>query len=373
MMERVYNFAAGPAVLPLEVLERIQKDFPVYRDSRSGLPAGMSVMEMSHRSREFEEIIGEAERLFRELLGIPDGYHVLFMQGGATMQFSMVPLNLMRRSKKADYVVTGFFAKKAAEEAEKFGSVNIAASSEAQSFTRIPDMNAAAFSQDADYVHITLNNTIYGTRFTVPPETAANVPLAADMSSIILSERADVSRFALIYAGAQKNIGPAGLCLAVVRKDLLAGSAPPNVPIMLDYRTYADNASLYNTPPVFSIYAAKLVFEWLKSRGGVAAMEKLNREKAAILYGVLDDSSLFKGVADREFRSFTNVTFTLPGEDLTAEFLSGAAAAGLVNLKGHRAVGGVRASLYNAMPVEGAAALADFMKRFEAAHSRKCR
>ncbi|MDR1649406.1 MAG: 3-phosphoserine/phosphohydroxythreonine transaminase [Synergistaceae bacterium] len=372
-MERVYNFAAGPAVLPLEVLNRIQKDLPVYRDARTGVSAGMSVLEMSHRSREFEEILGGAERLFRELLGISDDYHVLFMQGGATLQFSMVPLNLMRRSKKADYVVTGVFAKKAAGEAEKFGSVNIAASSEDRGFTRIPDLDAASFSPDADYVHITLNNTIYGTRFTVLPKTAASVPLAADMSSIILSEPVDVSRFGLIYAGAQKNIGPAGLCLAVVRKDLLSGFAPANVPVMLDYRTYADNASLYNTPPTFSIYVAKLMFEWLKSQGGVAAIEKLNREKAAILYGFLDDSSLFKSVADREFRSFTNVTFTLPGEDLTAEFLSGAAAAGLVNLKGHRAVGGIRANLYNAMPVEGAAALADFMKRFEAAHSRKCR
>jgi phosphoserine aminotransferase len=357
----VYNFAAGPAALPLEVLNRIQKDIPVYRDT------GMSVMEMSHRSRAFEEILGEAERLFRELLGISDDSYVLFMQGGATMQFSMVPLNLMRRSKKADYVVTGFFARKAAQEAEKFGSVNVAASSEEQGFTRIPDLGAAAFSPDADYVHITLNNTIYGTRFTSLPETGA--PLAADMSSIILSESADISRFGLIYAGAQKNVGPSGLCLAAVRKDLV-GFAPANTPVMLDYRTYADNGSLYNTPPTFSIYAAKLMFEWLKSKGGVAAMEKLNREKAAILYGLLDDSSLFKGVADREYRSLMNVTFTLPGEDLTAEFLSDAAAAGLVNLKGHRAVGGVRANLYNAMPVEGAAALADFMKRFEAAHAK---
>jgi phosphoserine aminotransferase len=328
----------------------------------------MSVMETSHRSKAFEEILGEAERLFRELLGISDDYHVLFMQGGATLQFSMVPLNLMRRSKKADYVVTGVFAKKAAQEAEKFGSVTVAASSEDRGFVCVPDLGAAAFSPDADYVHITANNTIYGTRFTSLPETEA--PLVADMSSIILSEPLDVSRFGLIYAGAQKNIGPAGLCVGIVRKDLV-GFAPANVPVMLDYRTYADNASLYNTPPTFSIYVAKLVFEWLKSKGGVAAMEKLNREKAEILYGVLDDSSLFEGVVDREFRSLTNVTFTLPSEELTAEFLSEAAAAGLVNLKGHRAVGGVRANLYNAMPVEGAAALADFMKRFEAARGQR--
>ena len=292
------------------------------------------------------------------------------MQGGATLQFSMVPLNLMRRSKRADYVVTGVFAKKAAQEAEKFGSVNIAASSEGQGFTRVPNLSAAAFSQDADYVHITTNNTIYGTRFTSFPETDA--PLAADMSSNILSEPVDVSRFCLIYAGAQKNIGPSGLCVAAVRKDLV-GFAPANTPIMLDYRTYADNASLYNTPPTFAIYVAKLVFEWLKSKGGVAAMEKLNREKAALLYDLLDESSLFKGVADREFRSLMNVTFTLPSGELTAEFLSEASAAGFVSLKGHRAVGGVRASLYNAMPVEGAAALADFMIRFEAARAKKYR
>ncbi|MDR2175914.1 MAG: 3-phosphoserine/phosphohydroxythreonine transaminase [Synergistaceae bacterium] len=361
-MERVYNFAAGPAVLPLEVLNRIRKDIPVFQDT------GMSVMEMSHRSKAFEEIIGEAERLFRRLLGVPDDYHVLFMQGGATLQFSMVPLNLMRRSKKADYVVTGLFARKAAQEAGKFGSVNVAASSEDRGFARIPDLSAAAFSSDADYVHITTNNTVYGTRFTSFPETGA--PLAADMSSNILSEPVDVSRFGLIYAGAQKNIGPSGLCMAAVRKDLV-GFAPADAPVMLDYRTYADHASLYNTPPTFAVYAAKLVFEWIEGKGGVAGMEKLNREKAAILYDLLDDSSLFKGVADREFRSLMNVTFTLPNEELTAEFLSEASAAGFVNLKGHRAVGGVRASLYNAMPVEGAAALADFMKRFEAARRRR--
>jgi phosphoserine aminotransferase len=276
----------------------------------------------------------------------------------------------MRRSKKADYVVTGLFAKKAAQEAEKFGSVNVAASSEDRGFTRIPDLSAAAFSPDADYVHITSNNTIYGTRFTSFPETGA--PLAADMSSNILSEPVDVSRFGLIYAGAQKNIGPSGLCVAVIRKDLV-GFAPEDAPVMLDYRTYADNASLYNTPPAFAIYVAKLVFEWLEEKGGVAAMEKLNCEKAAALYTFLDESSLFRGVAEREFRSMMNVTFTLPSEELTAEFLSEASAAGFVNLKGHRAVGGVRASLYNAMPVEGATALADFMKRFEAARAKKYR
>ena len=360
-MSRVYNFAAGPAALPLEVLNRVREDLPVCRDT------GMSVMEMSHRSKAFEEILGEAQRLFSELLNVPDDYHVLFVQGGATLQFSMIPLNLMRRSGKADYVVTGLSAQKAAEEAQKFGSVSVAASSEDRRFAYIPELNSEAFDLDADYVHITANNTVYGTRFTSLPRTGA--PLAADMSSNILSEVVDVSRFGLIYAGAQKNIGPSGLCVVVVRKDLV-GFAPNRTPAMLDYRTYADSGSLYNTPPTFSIYVAKLVFEWLKSKGGVAAMEKINREKAAILYEFLDGSSLFKGVADREFRSFMNVTFTLPNEELTAAFLSEASAAGLVNLKGHRAVGGVRASIYNAMPAEGVAALTNFMKRFENAHAK---
>jgi phosphoserine aminotransferase len=361
-MDRVYNFAAGPAVLPLEVLDRVRKDLPVYQDT------GMSIMEMSHRSKVFEEIIGEAEALFRELLGIPGNYCVFFIQGGATMQFSMVPLNLMRRSRQANYVITGFFAAKAAREAQKFGSVTVTASSEDENFVRIPSLRDSSFSQDADYVHITANNTIYGTRFTSFPETAA--PLAADMSSSILSEVLDVSRFGLIYAGAQKNIGPSGISLVVVRKDLV-GFAPPNTPVMLDYRTYADNASLYNTPPTFPIYVVKLVFEWLKNKGGVGAIEKINREKAAVLYNAIDGSSLFKGVADREFRSFMNVTFTLPTEELTDAFLSEASAAGLVNLKGHRAVGGVRASIYNAMPFEGVLVLADFMKRFETAYSHR--
>jgi phosphoserine aminotransferase len=359
-MDRVYNFAAGPAALPLEVLLQVQKDLPDCRNT------GMSILEMSHRSKTFEEIIGRAEALFRELLGIPDNYHVLFVHGGATMQFSMVPLNLMRRSKKADYVVTGEFADKAAKEAKKFGAVSVAASSVDRQYAYIPTLSASSLDPDADYVHITHNNTIYGTRFPSTPDTGS-VPLAADMSSSILSEVVDVSRFGLIYAGAQKNIGPSGLCLVVVRKDLV-GFASASVPVMLDYRTYADHGSLYNTPSTFAVYVAKLVFEWLKKQGGVKAIEKVNREKAALLYDCLDSSSLFKGTADREFRSFMNVTFTLPNENLTAAFLSEAAAAKLTNLKGHRAVGGIRASIYNAVPVEGVAALVSFMKRFEAAH-----
>ncbi|MDR2529079.1 MAG: 3-phosphoserine/phosphohydroxythreonine transaminase [Synergistaceae bacterium] len=358
-MERVYNFAAGPAVLPLEVLTRIQRELLDCGGT------GMSVMEMSHRSRKFEEIAAEAEKLLRELLGVPGNYRILFVHGGATMQFSMAPLNLMRRSRKADYVVTGEFAKKAAQEARKFGTVRIAASSEGRNFACIPPL--PAFSRDADYVHITANNTIYGTRYASYPTTDA--PLAADMSSCILSEVVDVSRFGLIYAGAQKNIGPSGLCLTIIREDLL-GFAPASTPVLLDYRTYADNASLYNTPATFAIYAAKLVFEWLKAKGGVAVIERINQEKAKILYDFLDDSSLFKGTADREFRSLMNVTFVLPTEELTARFLSEAEAVGLVNLKGHRAVGGVRASIYNAMPAEGVAALVDFMKHFEIKNDR---
>jgi phosphoserine aminotransferase len=363
-MERVYSFAAGPAALPLEVLLQAQKDLPAYSD------AGMSVLEMSHRSEAFENIIGEAEKLFRELMGVPENYHVLFVHGGATMQFSMVPLNLLRRSKKADYVISGYFAAKAAQEAKKFGAVSVAASSEGQNFSRTPDLAAASFDPNADYVHITANNTIYGTRFPSYPSTKA--PLVADMSSCILSETADVSKFGLIYAGAQKNIGPSGLCVVVVRKDLV-GFAPAAAPVMLDYKTYADNGSMYNTPATFAIYIAKLVFEWLKKRGGVPAVEKINHEKAEMLYDCIDGSSLYRGTAEREFRSFMNVTFTLPTEELTAAFLSEAAAAGLTNLKGHRAVGGIRASIYNAMPPEGVAALTDFMKRFELARSSETR
>jgi phosphoserine aminotransferase len=364
-MKRPFNFGSGPAMLPLEVLERAREEMLDWRG------CGMSVMEMSHRGDEFMSIHAEAQALLRELLEIPSNYKVLFMQGGATSQFAMVPMNLLRDKTSADYLDSGVWSEKAIAEARKYGKVNVVASSKDEGYARAPARESWKTNLNAAYFHYTPNETIGGVEIFPIPETGG-VPLVADMSSNILSRPLDVSRFGLIYAGAQKNIGPAGLCLAVVRKDLV-GFAPANVPIMLDYRTYADNASLYNTPPVFSIYVAKLTFEWLKSRGGVSAMEKLNREKAALLYGFLDDSALFKGVADREFRSFTNVTFTLPDEDLTAEFLAGAAAAGLVNLKGHRAVGGVRANLYNAMPVEGAAALTDFMKRFEAAHSRKRR
>jgi len=329
----------------------------------------MSVMEMSHRSKVYESIITAAEAKLRSLFPIPDNYRVLFLQGGATTQFAMVPMNLLSQKSAADYVLTGSFSTKAYKEALLFGKeIRVAASTKDENFCRIPKQGELNLTPDAGYVHICENNTIFGTKWKYVPDTG-KVPLVADMSSCILSEPLDVSRFGLIYAGAQKNIGPSGLCVAVLRKDL-AGFAPAATPVMLDYRTYADNGSLYNTPATFSIYVAKLVFEWLRDRGGVAAVEKINREKAAILYDCIDGSSLFRGAADREFRSFMNVTFVLPSEELTAEFLSGASAAGLVNLKGHRAVGGVRASIYNAMPVEGVVALTDFMRRFEAARGK---
>jgi len=354
-MNRVYNFAAGPACLPLPVLEQARDEFISYQNS------GMSVMEMTHRGKHFEAIIHEAEELLRELLDIPANYKVLFLQGGAVMQFSMLPLNLMRASRKADYFITGEFAEKAAKEAAKFGTVNIAASSEDRKFAYIP--KTWTLDPDADYAHINLNNTIFGTRFTQIPDTGA-VPLAADASSCILSEPLDVKRFGLIYAGAQKNIGPAGLTVVIMREDLI-GFAGPKTPVMLDYKTFAENESMYNTPPTFAIYMAMLVFRWLKSLGGLTVMQKMNQEKAKLLYDCLDASSLFKPTADKEDRSLMNVTFTLPTEDLTAAFLKAAEAQQLANLKGHRKVGGFRASLYNAMPIEGVRKLVAAMQQFE--------
>jgi phosphoserine aminotransferase len=300
-------------------------------------------------------------------MGIPENYHVLFLQGGASTQFAMVPLNLLSGSKKADYVETGSWAKKAIEEARKYGKVNVAASSKDRNFSYIPRVAKSALSADADYVHITTNNTIYGTRFSELPDTG-DVPLVADMSSNILSETYDVSRFGLIYAGAQKNLGPAGLTVVILRKDLV-GKAMSATPTMLDYKIHADNNSLYNTPPCWCVYIAGLVFEWVKRQGGVPAMERLNREKASLLYGFIDGSKLFKGTAERKDRSLMNLTFVLPTEDLNGKFVKEAAERGLVQLKGHRSVGGMRASLYNAMPVEGVKRLVEFMKKFEAENS----
>lgn len=356
-MKRVYNFSAGPAVMPLPVLERVQKELLNCNES------GMSVMEMSHRSKDFLDIIQEATELITELMEIPPNYKVLFLQGGASTQFAMVPLNLFTKNRKADYVNTGAWSKKAIAEAKRYGTVNVVASSEDANFNYIPQLDKTKFSGDADYFHITTNNTIYGTRYLELPDTGS-VPLVADMSSNILSQVYDISKFGLIYAGAQKNIGPAGLTLVIIREDLI-GEAMEATPTMLKYKTHAGNDSLYNTPPTFAIYVAKLVFEWLKEQGGVLAMEKINIEKAGILYDFLDNSKLFKGTTVPEYRSLMNVTFTLPTQELNAHFIKEATAQGFVNLKGHRSVGGMRASIYNPMPIEGIKALVDFMKKFE--------
>lgn len=355
-MNRVYNFSAGPSMLPLSVLEQAQKELVCYGDT------GMSVMEMSHRSKAFDDIIKQAEADIRDLMNIPDNYKVLFLQGGGNTQFAMVPLNLYKNG-KADYVVTGQWAKKAAEEAAKWGEVNVVASSKDKTFSYIPKLDKASFTPDADYFYITHNNTIYGTRYTKLPDTG-NVPLVADISSNIMSEVMDVTKFGLLFAGAQKNVGPAGVTIVIVREDLL-GNAKPDCPTMLDYKIHADKESLYNTPPCYSIYIAGLVFKWLKSIGGVAEMQKINEEKAGILYDFLDNSNMFKGTVVPEDRSLMNVPFVTGDDDLNAKFIKEAASAGFVNLKGHRTVGGMRASIYNAMPVEGVKALVEFMKKFE--------
>lgn len=356
-MSRVYNFSAGPSMLPESVLKKAADEMLDCQGS------GMSVMEMSHRSKDYEGIIEGAEALFRKLMEIPDGYKVLFLQGGASTQFAMIPMNLFSESKKMDTILTGQWAKKAASEARKFGTVNVLASSEDAVFNYIPKVDSSAFSSDADYVHITYNNTIYGTKFNAVPDTG-KVPLVADISSCVLSEKMDVSKFGLLYAGAQKNIGPAGLTVVIIREDLI-GKADDSVPTMLNYQTHAEHGSMYNTPPTYPIYICKLVLEWLKEMGGVTAIEKLNREKAAILYDFLDESAMFRGTVVPEDRSLMNVPFVTGDDELNAKFIKEAKAAGFVNLKGHRSVGGMRASIYNAMPVEGVIALVEFMKQFE--------
>ncbi len=356
-MERVYNFSPGPAMLPLPVLERAQRELVTYGES------GMSVMEMSHRSKMYLEIYDAAVALLRELMSIPEAYEVLFLQGGATQQFSAVPLNLMTGSNKADYIDSGNFAHLAAEEAARYGTVNIAASSRADNYTHVPDLASAKLDPRADYCHITTNNTIYGTRFIALPDTAS-VPLAADASSNILSEVMDITKFGVMYAGAQKNIGPSGLCIVIVKKELL-GRAHPLCPKLLNWDVQAKNGSMYNTPNTYGIYLAKLGFEWLRELGGVPAMEKINIEKASILYDYLEESSLFKPTAQKACRSLMNVTFVTGSDELDEKFVKEAAKNGLVNLKGHRSVGGMRASIYNAMPVQGVEKLVDFMKKFE--------
>lgn len=355
-MERVFNFSAGPACLPVEVLEKAQKEMLVYGDS------GMSVMEMSHRSKVYDDIIKSAEKLLRELMNIPDNYKVLFLQGGASLQFAMVPLNLFK-NKKADYVNTGQWSKKAISEAKKYGEINVVASSDDKTFNYIPELDKSKFSKDADYFHFTMNNTIYGTRFTEIPDVG-DIPLVTDLSSSILSEVYDVSKYGLIYAGAQKNIGPSGVTVVIIRDDLIV-EPDALVPTMLSYKTHADSDSLYNTPPTYGIYIAKLIFEWLKEKGGVPAMQKINEEKASILYNFLDESSLFSGTVNKKDRSLMNIPFITGNEDLDKKFVKEAEAKGLVNLKGHRSVGGMRASIYNPMPVEGVKALVEVMKKFE--------
>ena len=357
-MERVFNFAPGPSMLATEVLEKAQKELLCYGST------GMSVMEMSHRSKMYLDIFNKTVADLRDVMNVPDGYKIMFVQGGATQMFASVAMNLMDGG-KADYIDSGNFAHNALVEAKKYGEVVVAGSSREDNYTYIPEYT---LSPDAKYVHITTNNTIYGTRFDHVPETG-NVPLVADMSSNILSEVYDVSRFGVIYAGAQKNVAPAGVVILIVREDLM-GHELPITPKVMSFKKMADADSMLNTPNCFGIYMAGLTFEWIKKQGGVAAIEKVNIEKAKMLYDFLDESKLFKGTAKEPYRSRMNVTFVTGDADMDAAFVKEAAAKGLVNLKGHRIVGGMRASIYNAMPVEGVKALVDFMKEFEAGHAR---
>ena len=356
-MDRVFNFSAGPAALPLDVLQLAQQELVNWHGS------GMSVMEMSHRGKEYMSIQADAEADLRELMGIPANYKVLFLQGGASLQFAAVPMNLLRGKASADYLNTGEWSKKAIKEAKKYGGVNVVASSEDKNFSYAPAQSTWTLDPNAAYVHITQNETIGGVEIFDTIDTGA-VPLVSDMSSNILSRPMDVSKYGLIYAGAQKNIGPAGLTIVIVREDLL-GQTVAGTPTMLDYKIQAENDSMYNTPPTYGIYIAGLVFKMLKAKGGLAAMEQVNRAKAKILYDVLDASSFFHSPVALENRSLMNIPFTLKNADLDEEFLKGAKARGMIQLKGHRSVGGMRASIYNAMPVEGVQALADYMKEFE--------
>lgn len=358
-MERVFNFAAGPSALPLDVLEEAQRDMLSYHGT------GMSVMEMSHRSKMYQAIFDETEALVRDLMHIPDTYSVMFLQGGATGQFAAIPLNLMKTS--ADYIDSGNFAHGALVEAKKYGNVHVVASSRDDNYNHIPVWKQEDFDPSADYVYITTNNTIFGTRYASLPDTG-DVPLVADMSSNILSEPYDVSRFGVIYAGAQKNIGPAGVTLVIVRKDLL-GHARSDCPNVMDWTKMTDKGSMLNTPPTYAIYVAGLCMKWLKRQGGVEEIEKVNIEKSSLLYDLLDNSSFYRPSAQKGSRSRMNVTFTTPNADLDAQFVKEAAENGMVNLKGHRLVGGIRASIYNAMPIEGVKKLASFMNEFERKNS----
>lgn len=359
--KRIFNFSAGPAIMPVSVLEQI-------RDEMMSLPGvGMSVLEISHRSKVFDEIIQTAEAKLRSLMGIPDNYHVLFLQGGASLQFSMVPINLLPANGSADYIVTGVWSEKAVKEAKKVGTVKTAGTTKAENFSRIPNQSELTLDPDAAYVHFTSNNTIFGTEWRTEPEVG-NVPLICDASSDILSRPVDVSKYGMIYAGAQKNIGPSGVTLVIVRDDLLA-KIPDGLHTMLDYRTHVKDKSLYNTPPTFGIYVIGLVAKWLEGLGGLAAMEKMNQEKAGILYDAIDASEFYRGTAEKNSRSLMNVCFRLPSEELEKDLIKQATAAGFDGLKGHRSVGGLRASIYNAFPKEGVVALVEFMKEFERKHA----
>ena len=356
-MARVYNFSAGPSMLPESVLKKAAAEMLDYEGS------GQSVMEMSHRSKIYGTIIEGAEALLREVMNIPDNYKVLFLQGGASTQFAAIPMNLMTKSGKADYVITGQWAKKAHAEAARYGQANVVASSADKTFTYIPKLDPSTFTKDADYFYICMNNTIYGTVYHELPDTG-DVPLVADVSSCFLSEPLDVSKFGIVYGGAQKNVAPAGLTIVIVRKDLV-GKSRDITPAMLDYKNMADNDSMYNTPPCWSIYMCKLVLEWIEKLGGLEEMKKRNEAKAKILYDFIDSSKMFSNPVRHCDRSLMNVTFVTESDELNAKFVAEAAEAGFVNLKGHRSVGGMRASIYNAMPVEGVEQLVDFMKEFE--------
>lgn len=361
-MSRVYNFSAGPSMLPQSVLEIAASEMLDYNGS------GQSVMEMSHRSKVYEEIIKACEASLREVMNIPDNYKVLFLQGGASSQFAMIPLNLMNKNNKADFVLTGQWAKKAYAEAARYGKANAVASSADKTFSYIPKLDPSTFDPEADYFHICLNNTIYGTKFHELPETG-DVPLIADVSSCILSEPIDVSKFGMLYAGAQKNMGPAGLTVVVIREDLI-GNAMEKTPTMFNYKTHDDAGSMFNTPPTYAIYICKLVLDWIKNEiGGLDKMKELNEKKAALIYDFLDSSKLFKGTVEKDSRSLMNIPFITGDAELDKKFIAESTAAGFVNLKGHRSVGGMRASIYNAMPIEGVEKLVAFMKAFEEANA----
>lgn len=357
-MSRVYNFSAGPAILPEKVLKIAADQMLEYKTS------GQSVMEMSHRSNEYKEIIDSCESSLREVMSIPDNYKVLFLQGGASSQFAMVPLNLLNKNKKADFVITGQWATKAFKEASRYGNCREVASSKDKTFSYIPKLDKSMFDPEADYVHICENNTIYGTHYSKLPDVGDAI-LVSDMSSCILSQPVDVSKYGIIYAGAQKNMGPAGLTVVIIREDLI-GNAMDICPTMFNYKTHADKGSMFNTPPTYGIYILGLVLDWIKEQGGLTAMQKINKKKASTIYNFLDKSSMFKATVQGDDRSMMNIPFVTGNDELDAKFVAEAKKEGFINVKGHRTVGGMRASIYNAMPLEGCEKLVEFMKKFEA-------